>query len=270
MSDKIFQEIKEAIETRKHDFLTFHDVDPGDYDDVIHSLQHPANHLERRSFRIHWFAGERYLKVVIPSDLHEGAGVWVIDEISEGLARGGIPQAWVRKISVGGSPQYKNFIGAYKQYSKEGDLTIVPHLPPDWTEEAKYPSVILECGWTESAEHLKQDATLWQKGTGGNVRVVIQVKFYKRQGGRIGARAWISRTKPPRDPSKTPKISIETYEVLPPPPVAAASPAIKFEEFFAGCCPPGIDPDEHVILNLDNLRAISRRRIRRRGNIPDE
>lgn len=91
---------------------------------------------------------------------------------------------------------------------KQGDLTIVPLLGPDWTQKHKFPSVILESGWTEPDNRLALDARLWQQGSEGGVRVVLQVKYFKRSGGRIGSKMWISRATPTR---RSFKITNESY-----------------------------------------------------------
>ncbi|PWW73766.1 hypothetical protein C7212DRAFT_365593 [Tuber magnatum] len=267
MSAKIFKEIKDAIKTRNPDLLTFHDVEQVDYDQVIQGLRHPTNCLEQYAFRLHWFAGDKYLKVVMPSALHECPGQWIIDEISDALVKGIIPPVWIRKIGICASPEYKNFTGEYKRYTKEADLTIIPLLGPDWTKEAQYPSVVLESGWSEPAEQLDRDASLWLAGSGGQVRVVVQVKFHRRQN-RIGTRMWIKRARPTYNDSY--KTSIETYEILPPAVDPVENPSITFEEFFAGGCPPGLDPGGCVTLDLENLRVLARRKIINRGNVPDE
>ncbi|PWW75675.1 hypothetical protein C7212DRAFT_344358 [Tuber magnatum] len=263
MSAKIFKQIIDAIKTRGPDLLTFHGVEQADFDHIIQGLRHPGNYLEH----IHWFARAKFLKVVIPTALHECAAEWIIDEISDALAKGIIPQVWVRKIGISPSPEYKNFIGQYQGCTKEADLTFVPRLGPNWTKQAQYPSVVLESGWSESAEQLRQDVCLWQAGSGGQVRVVIQVKFYKRQD-RIGARVWINRAKAANNSSI--ETSIETYEVLPMLAVPVENPSITFEEFFSGGCPPGMDPNGCVVLDLENLRVIAREKILARGSVPDE
>jgi len=154
--------------------------------------------------------------------------------------------------------EYKFFTGEYNGCTKEADLTIIPRLGPDWTKEAQYPSVVLESGLSEPAQQLDRDASLWLAGSGGQVRVVVQVKFYRRQD-RIGARVWIKRARPTYNSSF--KISIETYEILPPAVDPVENPSITFEEFFAGGGPPGLDPKGYVILNLENLRILARMRI---------
>ena len=79
----------------------------------------------------------------------------------------------------------------------KADLTFVPLLGPDWTREREFPSVVLESGWTEPADKLALDTTLWQQGSEGAVCVVIQVKYNKSSAGRIGSRLRISRATPP-------------------------------------------------------------------------
>ena len=56
------------------------------------------------AYRIHWFCREKYLKVIMTTELHEAPAGWVLDEIQDGLARGIIPYVWVRKISITPSP----------------------------------------------------------------------------------------------------------------------------------------------------------------------
>ncbi|KAG0638481.1 hypothetical protein HOY80DRAFT_1047444 [Tuber brumale] len=260
MSGAIFKEIHDAITTRSPDRLIFHDLDPEDFHHVIQSLRHPTNNLERRSFRIHWFAAEKILKVVMPSHLHECSGAWLFEMIMSGLAKRIIPRAWVETMTISPAPEYLNFMGQYTGSMKEADLTFVPLVSPNWTTDAEFPSVVLESGWSEGAEQLNRDATLWQQGSGGQVRVVIQVKFFPRSENRIGARLWINRANPYGNSS----------EICPPGNDVGGSPAITFHEFFAGDCPPGIDPEGYVVLDLDRLRVKARRAILARNCLPDD
>lgn len=71
--------------------------------------------------------------------------------------------------------------------------------------------MVLESGWTEPADRLALDARLWQHGTKGAVRVVLQVKYFRRSGGCIGARVRISRATLTR---RSYKITNEEYVKL--------------------------------------------------------
>ncbi|KAG0127475.1 hypothetical protein HOY82DRAFT_75196 [Tuber indicum] len=160
MASKIFKEIKDAVKTRTPDFLSLNDVEQTDFDEVMRGLRLPANRMEEYAYRVHWFRRERFLKITMPTKLHESASAWLYGEISKGLATGTIPYAWINAITISGSPEFSNFKGEYKDYSKEADMTIVPLLGPDWTKDREFPTLVLESGWTEPADRLKLDATL--------------------------------------------------------------------------------------------------------------
>ncbi|KAG0641890.1 hypothetical protein HOY80DRAFT_952741 [Tuber brumale] len=264
MSGAIFKEIKDAIKTRSPELLIFHGVDPKDFDHVMEGLRHPTNYLEQYSFRIHWFAADKILKVVMPSKLHGCPAGWLLEIIGDGLSDGIIPKVWNRTMDIAPSPEYDNFMSPYRGSSKEADLTFVPHIGANWTTEAEFPSVVLESGWSEPAGQLHRDATLWQQGSGGQVRVVIQVKFFQRRDDRIGGRFWISRANPHGG------CTVREYGILPAVNNHDGSPTISFHEFFAGNCPPGIDPEGSIVLDLERLRVRARVQILRRGCLPDE
>ncbi|KAG0641924.1 hypothetical protein HOY80DRAFT_1038162 [Tuber brumale] len=202
MSVAIFKEIKDAIKTRSPDLLIFRGVDPKDFEHVMEGLRHPTNHLEQYSFRIHWFAADKILKVVMPSKLHDA----------------------------------------------------------NWTTKAEFPSVVLESGWSEPIDQLRRDAKLWQQGSRGKVRVVIEVKFLPRTGNRIGARLWINWANPHRG----------STQILPAGNDPDGSPTIDFEEFFAGNCPSGIDPEGSIVLDLEMLRVLAREEILAFGRLHDD
>ncbi|KAG0641944.1 hypothetical protein HOY80DRAFT_1134946 [Tuber brumale] len=264
MSREIFKEIKDAIKTRCPELLIFHGVDPKDFDHVMEGLRHPTNYLEQYSFRVHWFSADKILKVVMPSKLHVCAAGWLFESIQRGLARGVIPEIWVDTMDITPSPEYDNFMSPYRGSSKEADLTFVPRIRANWTTQAEFPSVVLESGWSEPAGQLHRDATLWQQGSGGEVRVVIQVKFFQLRDDRIGARLWISRA------NLDGGCTVREYGILPPVNDPDGSPTIAFREFFAGNCPPGIDPEGCIVLDLETLRVRAREEIRTRGCLPDE
>lgn len=117
------------------------------------------------------------------------------------------------KVQLIDFPEY-TFVGEYRGYTKEPDLTLIPMLGPDWDTEAAFPSIVLETGWTESVEKLREDVTLWQQGSGGAVRIVFQVKFYPRSYNRIGTRLWINRATPPTKPFGFVKTKIEEFVSL--------------------------------------------------------
>ncbi|KAG0632697.1 hypothetical protein HOY80DRAFT_1115458 [Tuber brumale] len=76
--------------------------------------------------------------------------------------------------------KYKDFGAPFARAVKEADFTFIPLVGPGRTKSAEFPFVVLESGWSESAARLREDARLWQGGSAGTVRVVLQVKFYQR------------------------------------------------------------------------------------------
>jgi len=123
---------------------------------------------------------------------------------------------------------------------------------------------VLESGWAESAVALHRDARTWLVGSVGEVRVVIQVKFFEpNQWGEIKASLWISRALPGQRPT-TPQEHI----IFPRPHTPSQNPSISFDEFYSGRCPPGVDPLASLSLDLERLRIIASLKIVARGSVP--
>ncbi|PWW78046.1 hypothetical protein C7212DRAFT_316298, partial [Tuber magnatum] len=179
MSAEMFKKVVEAIQKRSPELLVFDDVDPKDFEALRQGLRGPSSDWEGFSFRIHWFRGERVLKIVMPSKMHECVGAWISATISRASRRGLIPDLWEDTMQVMNAPEYDNFVGDYAGYLKEADVTFVPFVGPNWTEPAEFPSVVLESGWSESSTRLLEDARLWQIGSQMAVRVVLLAKFYR-------------------------------------------------------------------------------------------
>ncbi|KAG0636512.1 hypothetical protein HOY80DRAFT_1054155 [Tuber brumale] len=59
-------------------------------------------------------------------------------------------------------------------------------------------------------------------------------------------------------------------EILPPPDVAQKNRSLTFDEFFTGGCPPGINPQECLIFDLENFWVIAGGEIQRQWAVTDE
>ncbi|RPA89684.1 hypothetical protein L873DRAFT_615409 [Choiromyces venosus 120613-1] len=129
--------------------------------------------------RIHWFACDKILKVAMPSKLHECPAEWLNEMTTKACRNGLIAEVWDETMRISPSPEYNNFVGKYAGSVKEADWTFLPLVGPDRAKKAEFPSVVLESGCSESAKKLHRDARLWKVGSGGEVRVVLQVKFYQ-------------------------------------------------------------------------------------------
>ena len=86
---------------------------------------------------------------------------------------------------------------------KEADLTFIPRIGRRSQQSAAYPSVVLESGWHESSTRLLADSRLWQEGSAGAVRVVLQARFYEPDNqNKMRLVLTISRTAPGGGPTQ--------------------------------------------------------------------
>ncbi|KAG0129703.1 hypothetical protein HOY82DRAFT_670912 [Tuber indicum] len=264
MSSEMFEGIAEAIEKRSPELLVFDDVDLKDFAALRQRLRGPSSGWEGFSFRIHWYYRERVLKIVMPSKMHECIGAWINATISRASRRGLIPDTWEDTMQVMNAPEHDNFVGDYEGCVKEADVTFVPFIGSNWTKPAKFPSVVLESGWSESNTELREDVRLWQMGSEMAVRVVLLAKFYPvDQSNRIRFVFSIFRCHPDGRPSLH-----DRYQIFPPPPIPHQNPTISFDEFYTGNCPPGINAGTEIPLDLVRLGACAAVWIGERGCVP--
>lgn len=73
---------------------------------------------------------------------------------------------------------FHNLTGIYAGSEKAADFTITPYV-------GRYPSIVFECGWSESLSRLRQEKDLWFGGCGGFLELVILIKFNKLAGGSV-------------------------------------------------------------------------------------
>jgi len=165
-------------------------------------------------------------------------------------------------------------------------LTVIPLIGPDREELAAFPSVVMESGLYESNAQLQADARLWQEGSAGAVRVVLQVKYYEvdpHNRDNVALDLFISRIAPGRGPaSQEHYASVFLYFILSgslltsqlcvqhiiPAPPQPQYPSISLDEFYAGDCPPTINPKTQITLDLEMLRQVVATYTRERGAPP--
>ncbi|PUU76806.1 hypothetical protein B9Z19DRAFT_1066342 [Tuber borchii] len=260
----MFHRIVNAIETGSPELLVFDGVDVKHFTAVRKRLRRHASEMEGHSFRIHFFSGEKVLKIVIPSMMHECVGGWINATLTRASRHGIIPDAWDDTMLVMSAPEYDNFAGEFCGSVKEADITFVPRVGPYFNQLAEYPTVVLESGCAESSERLTEDARMWQIGSNMGVRVVLQAKFFPADH-NYGVRFvfLVSRANP-----KGGSCLPDYYEIFPPPANPYHNPSISFEEFYGGNCPPGIDPKTKVELDLARLAEVAAIMIRQLGHIP--
>ncbi|KAG0634123.1 hypothetical protein HOY80DRAFT_1140931 [Tuber brumale] len=262
MAEKIFYTILPAIKSGKPELLEFDNLDPEVSTRVLDSLFDYSNrHLEERSFRVHFSAPDRYLRVVIPSYLHEAAHSWLVRQFSLWTGGGLINDDAADMITMPGSPRVNNFIGAYATSVKEPDFAFIPldvnRLRRD------FPSVVMESGWASSAAELFRIRRVWHEGSGGRVMVVILVKLYKpTSGNQVRATLEISHTSPGA------AVIILKRDVFPVPDPVQPDPTLTIEELFGGQAPPNHEPQTILPLDIGRLRRVVEANLISDGYVP--
>lgn len=167
---------------------------------------------------------------------------------------------------------------------KEADFTVIPRIGPNKQRMAAFPSVVMESGRYESSARLQADARLWQEGSAGAVRVVLQVKYYEvDRHNNLALDLFISRAAPGGGPaSQEHYASVFIYSMLSsslltsqlcvqhiiPAPPQPQYPSISLDEFYAGDCPPTMNPKTQITLDLEMLRKVFAIYARERGAPP--
>ncbi|KAG0640517.1 hypothetical protein HOY80DRAFT_1068752 [Tuber brumale] len=259
MAAKILQVIKEALETRNHELLVFTELDPKVSSEILDNLLDPRDKTTPFGCRIHFVAPDGYLKVVMPTALHETAhswmvgefGWWIYDHLLTPAAKGSL---------MCGLITYDNFVGDFEGSSKTPDLSYNPRINGIRRE---FPTVVLESGWAESEAQLLRDLQFWQEGSAGAVRIVILFKMFRPSiNNQIKATLKFCRYGAGNAPI------ISSYQIFPTPAQPLADPWITIDELFGGDTPSGLNPETQLPLSINRLRLEVEAEIRQQGHDP--
>ncbi|KAG0138788.1 hypothetical protein HOY82DRAFT_544840 [Tuber indicum] len=264
MSDQLFDQVLKAVRTGNPDVLFFPDVDPEDFACSLESLRAHANRREKYSFRIHWFSREKTLKLVMPSMLHSCVSSWVIGNTMEATHDRIISSAWYSTLSVMGCPEYDNFVGAYKGSIKTPTYAFQPRGGPSLGGFPEFPTVVVESGINEPYAELQANARLWQEGTAGAVRVVLQAQFSAPTENKM--RLFLSVTR--FGPDGHQMLHHFYHDIFPAPPYPQQDPYVTLDELYGGNCPPTIEPKAAIRFSLTFLRGVADHWIRKGGYLP--
>lgn len=125
----------------------------------------------------------------MPTRLHACIGSWMSKCCCQWAVAGLLPPRWHSTVDIMSSPgiskpspkpleltdaEHDNFVGVHAGSFAEPDFCFVP-----WRNDRhrEFPSVVIESGWWESGQKLKEDKEIWLAGSGAQVRVVLQAKF---------------------------------------------------------------------------------------------
>ncbi|KAG0138222.1 hypothetical protein HOY82DRAFT_596303 [Tuber indicum] len=175
MAAEILRAIDDAIASGRSEPLVFKQLHPMVSSQVLQTLRdREDNNTNTARLRIHFIAPDGYLRVVMPSALHESVVFWMRNERCSWSQQGLLTSAATRAI-CDGLVTHENFLGIFKGSCKIPDLAYIPCIN---RIRAQFPTIVLESGWTESETQLLRDCQLWQQGSAGGVRVVLLFKMF--------------------------------------------------------------------------------------------
>ncbi|PWW71919.1 hypothetical protein C7212DRAFT_337360, partial [Tuber magnatum] len=226
MAAQILAQIHKAFETRTCEFLTFSKLDPTVSTEILYNLLHQKD-LSALGLRIHFIAPDRYLRVVMPSRLHETAVGWMRTEFGLWMLYGLLtPIAFVSLTDT--MITYDTFVGAFAGSNKTPDLCYSPRVNDVPTE---FPTIVLEAGWSESQAQLESDCKLWLQGSAGAVKVVLLFKLFAANiNNEIKATLTVCRV-------VDDELVMDPYEIFPPPPSLFKIRLSQWKSFLGGDIP---------------------------------
>ncbi|KAG0640515.1 hypothetical protein HOY80DRAFT_1135923 [Tuber brumale] len=259
MATQILQVIKEALETRDHELLVFTELDPKVSSEILDNLLDPLDKTTPFGCRIHFIAPDGYLKVVMPTTIHETAHSWMVGELYRWGYDHLLPPS-AKGALMCGLITYDNFVGDFEGSSKTPDLSYNPRINGIRRE---FPTVVLESGWAESEAQLLRDLQFWQEGSAGAVRIVILFKMFRPSiNNQVKATLKVCRYGAGNEPI------ISSYQIFPTPAQPVADPWITMDELFGGDTPSGLNPETQLPLSINRLRLEMEVGIRQQGHDP--
>lgn len=157
-------------------YVLFTNVPPG----IVERSEDNPSMVGGKTARIFYDESLRRLIVKVPSDVHELAGNLLSREIELIIQ----PMGVLDELLPFGGARVKE--GSYR---KEPDRSWRPRTLPTG-RSPKWPTLVVESGWSESLNRLRVDAEWWLTHSHGDVKVVILVKINRTQP-KIIIETWI-------------------------------------------------------------------------------
>ncbi|CUS12161.1 unnamed protein product [Tuber aestivum] len=261
MAEQILWAIKRAMQTGSREFLInkHSDLTPAVSTQILDSLSDKTSKFYWPGCRVQFLSPTGYLKVIMPTHLHECPTGWLRQCLNLWYAQQILRPEHTARI-LDNIATCTEFEGKFAGSVKTPDVAFTPVVEG---KHYRYPSVVLESGWRESRKKLLLDGDLWNTGTLGAVRVVLLCKaFTKNRGNRVGADLTMCRN------LKGGEICRRKISIFPVPEAVEVDPFITVDELFAGSCPMDLDPETHLLLPIQNLRTAFKREILACGKRP--
>ncbi|KAE8162113.1 hypothetical protein BDV40DRAFT_265993 [Aspergillus tamarii] len=195
---------------------------------------------------------------VMPTGIHDVHHNWFVYTRCLWAREGIMNKAEDRLIDFGVGTTFNGFTGTYTHSSKEPDLFLRPLT-------SRLPSIVVECGWSESWPRLHADKNLWFYGS-TTVNVVILLKWSKCVRNRCKGKVEVWTRKSAGGLTMCEKPIF-------PEPVPAPDPGTDVIQFtkldlFGQSIVAGQDPNTVLSLDVSELRDFARQRMLFMGLTP--
>ncbi|KAE8325621.1 hypothetical protein BDV39DRAFT_194234 [Aspergillus sergii] len=247
-TEAIFNEIIHKILTiRKFTELVYESIPP-EQGSLICRTFLESGVFEASNARANFNARTGTLSIrVWLTELHGVQFRWVTYTSGVWARKGLMNKAELYLFDVGAGTTHNSFTGKYTHSSKDPDLFLR-------AATNRLPSIVFECGWSESWPRLHADKDLWMYGS-TTVKMVILLKWSKCAGNRCKG-GLVMCEKP-----------------IFPEPIPAPDPGTDVIQFtkldlFGQHMVAGRDPNTVLALDLSDLRDFARERMQLMGLTP--
>ncbi|KAF3762324.1 hypothetical protein M406DRAFT_264227, partial [Cryphonectria parasitica EP155] len=146
------------------------DVDPMDFDLINCETRRPKVRLRR------YDAKSRILFITIPSRLHEAMHSHIYQKISFQIFGRGLEDRW---STMAATTCYTKPNSGAGDGSGEGDSSGGPS--PERDGPNAWPTLVIEAGYSESQQYLRQDMRWWLAASDHDVKIVLLIKWDRRR-----------------------------------------------------------------------------------------
>ncbi|KAK2798931.1 hypothetical protein FQN50_008662 [Emmonsiellopsis sp. PD_5] len=153
---------------------------------------------------------------------------------------------------------FDNFGGTYTNSRKEPDFCTYPNT-------LRFPTIVIESGWSESRPTLEQDADLWLKGGQGRLELAIILKWTKITAQEVKGDVTVYDLDAGGNVRK-----LQNEQVFPAPPNSAGQtiPITRGQLYGSAPVPAGRSGTDVWQFSIDRLRIAARSAIESEGYIP--
>ncbi|EPS40177.1 hypothetical protein H072_5982 [Dactylellina haptotyla CBS 200.50] len=239
------------------DYLSIPNVDSRQAERVRETIIHDRA-FQVANARFTYDSEFQQIRVTKPNVLVNTAAGWLQAQEQYWKARGMLSAVCENYITSMTGIEFRGFTAPHDKTTKTLNICLMP-----WT--SLFPSIVVETGYTQPATDLERDKDIWKTSTNGETKVVIITKFSKTPRNTVSCVLGIHRVNGTGGLGACSK-----YTIFPAPQSKAEQIYhISLGELYGGECPPGVDADTELPLNITELRNICRQALLSLNLVPD-